>query len=835
MRIQYDRLPGAGFPTDEEIFVGFGEGIGPDTGGRMRGALLGEEYMGIMKQSFEGGRDPREREYYNRDIQSHTETIEGQRESIEERMRRYMGANPNAKNAPSRSKMISTDEYLRPILEEMRRKRDQDERGMNPRKEFAKGGPVYAFGGGLMLPQGGTTGRGTNRTGFTTYDLERWEQFPDMRTNVKGQEGWIHEEEDARPISARFRGKLPRTQMGGKKVEPTFMESMSEPDASDMLNPLSIFRKPAGTIIGNLTKRFKDIPGIGPIRDARAGVTRGLKGRAAGRAGAKGYEAAEEAGRRSFDSDVRAAAKPGSTADKIVDEGLSGLYSSPAHGLRRAGGAVGAFSDKSMIDFGMQHGRPMVTMQMPNGKKMLFYQSAGGTDGKEVGQWFAIGGAGKHAGEGGDWFIKGSIPEVSAGYGDKNVQQAMEFLNKRWVSTDTDQPVRWAFDRQLAPTGGVPLSSGRGTLETKAGGASEELFQGSPWEGHVRGRGVAEGGAGRGRWHSPEFKDYIETAEGKKGLLGMSESAYGKAFPEIQSRGDQILNWLHKNAALHQAGAKVDISKWKHFGDNFEEIFDNLSSAYAKPDFPMPGNTPLNIPKIMGPVLTPEGTTAGYLQGFAKGGGVDSVPAMLTPGEFVVRKAAVDAVGVGALQNINRMGFNAGGMVPEYLQFGGFPEPAFAARGIGYGVTEPAFATRGGGQTAGVGIDSGVIVSAIQQLQSTVSTEIQDLTAAMTTQQGQQGQVDLSPITALNNTLTGLTQWEGFNVFSEAVKMLGGIGPFQVEVPGGINVNLGSFEAALISQISTIVTNAVRQALADQPKTPVADNNSADGKFNNNV
>jgi hypothetical protein len=222
-------------------------------------------------------------------------------------------------------------------------------------------------------------------------------------------------------------------------------------------------------------------------------------------------------------------------------------------------------------------------------------------------------------------------------------------------------------------------------------------------------------------------------------------------------------------------------------------------------------------------------------KGFNKGGGVDSVPAMLTPGEFVVRKAAVDAVGVGALQNINRMGFNAGGMVPEYLQFGGFPEPAFAARGIGYGVTEPAFATRGGGQTAGVGIDSGVIVSAIQQLQSTVSTEIQDLTAAMTTQQGQQGQVDLSPITALNNTLTGLTQWEGFNVFSEAVKMLGGIGPFQVEVPGGINVNLGSFEAALISQISTIVTNAVRQALADQPKTPVADNNSADGKFNNNV
>ena len=55
-------------------------------------------------------------------------------------------------------------------------------------------------------------------------------------------------------------------------------------------------------------------------------------------------------------------------------------------------------------------------------------------------------------------------------------------------------------------------------------------------------------------------------------------------------------------------------------------------------------------------------------RGYAKGGfvslfntggpamGTDTVPAMLTPGEFVVRKAAVDAVGIETLKSINSMG-----------------------------------------------------------------------------------------------------------------------------------------------------------------------------------
>ena len=55
--------------------------------------------------------------------------------------------------------------------------------------------------------------------------------------------------------------------------------------------------------------------------------------------------------------------------------------------------------------------------------------------------------------------------------------------------------------------------------------------------------------------------------------------------------------------------------------------------------------------------------------GFAFGGTVpgsgsgDTVPAWLTPGEFVVRKSAVQAVGVDALQELNARGYATGGLV----------------------------------------------------------------------------------------------------------------------------------------------------------------------------
>lgn len=61
-------------------------------------------------------------------------------------------------------------------------------------------------------------------------------------------------------------------------------------------------------------------------------------------------------------------------------------------------------------------------------------------------------------------------------------------------------------------------------------------------------------------------------------------------------------------------------------------------------------------------------------QHFASGGPVDSVPAMLAPGEFVMRKAAVDKIGVGQLRHMNAGGEVTGtspaheGISPEVAQ-----------------------------------------------------------------------------------------------------------------------------------------------------------------------
>ena len=57
------------------------------------------------------------------------------------------------------------------------------------------------------------------------------------------------------------------------------------------------------------------------------------------------------------------------------------------------------------------------------------------------------------------------------------------------------------------------------------------------------------------------------------------------------------------------------------------------------------------------------------VQGFNKGGKVDTVPAMLTPGEFVMRKEAVQRHGVGFMKRINH--FNDGGHVVGHGDGGG--------------------------------------------------------------------------------------------------------------------------------------------------------------------
>jgi len=70
---------------------------------------------------------------------------------------------------------------------------------------------------------------------------------------------------------------------------------------------------------------------------------------------------------------------------------------------------------------------------------------------------------------------------------------------------------------------------------------------------------------------------------------------------------------------------------------------------------------------------------------FASGGMVpgsgnrDTVPAMLTPGEFVIRKKAVESIGVDKLAALNR---NGGGAVPQYFNSGGLVQKFAGGGGV---------------------------------------------------------------------------------------------------------------------------------------------------------
>lgn len=100
----------------------------------------------------------------------------------------------------------------------------------------------------------------------------------------------------------------------------------------------------------------------------------------------------------------------------------------------------------------------------------------------------------------------------------------------------------------------------------------------------------------------------------------------------------------------------------------YQEVWADMNPAYvAVSDFVQWANSQ----RIVIPVSTTQGYAGGGLvQSFASGGHVrgagtatsDSIPARLSNGEYVIKKSAVDNIGISALHAINNMkGFASGG------------------------------------------------------------------------------------------------------------------------------------------------------------------------------
>ena len=148
--------------------------------------------------------------------------------------------------------------------------------------------------------------------------------------------------------------------------------------------------------------------------------------------------------------------------------------------------------------------------------------------------------------------------------------------------------------------------------------------------------------------------------------------------------GSKAATMLRQYAAASKAGPQHP------FDDEYDKIKDNfvlvksglegLMNAYYNPQvfadiaaFEAASN---NLGQFQRRFVATTRAALPEVQGLASGGSVDSVPAMLTPGEFVMSTAAVKKHGTGFMKQVNRgkvPGFARGGSVAgvQYRQNGG--------------------------------------------------------------------------------------------------------------------------------------------------------------------
>lgn len=163
----------------------------------------------------------------------------------------------------------------------------------------------------------------------------------------------------------------------------------------------------------------------------------------------------------------------------------------------------------------------------------------------------------------------------------------------------------------------------------------------------------------------------------RSAITGEIKEGTGKNIKQELIFRDAIRMGLDPEIAKQLATATTKEEKLIQANEDLAIQINNLSNVMAQSAAIIAGNPAGISDPAIGRSL------GGPVQYRANGGsifqpkGTDTVPAMLTPGEFVIRKSAVDNVGVGALQAINDgagvvPGFAKGGVV--YLDKGGSAE-----------------------------------------------------------------------------------------------------------------------------------------------------------------
>ena len=178
------------------------------------------------------------------------------------------------------------------------------------------------------------------------------------------------------------------------------------------------------------------------------------------------------------------------------------------------------------------------------------------------------------------------------------------------------------------------------------------------------------------------FMDVIQYPDGKGKLVGMPEETL---YP-ILNASDAAKATSAKKTAAHQKflqdndliGPDGKVKGYSYFDGKIKvdgKTKDAVLSKGAVRKFSGGGVVPYSNSFILGTGHNVIDTAPENIMGYNKGGKVpgsgngDTVPAMLTPGEFVMSKGAVNMIGADKLMAMNKAG--GGTNVPKMMKFAG--------------------------------------------------------------------------------------------------------------------------------------------------------------------
>lgn len=213
---------------------------------------------------------------------------------------------------------------------------------------------------------------------------------------------------------------------------------------------------------------------------------------------------------------------------QFFTEGAGSAYNVLAKGIYMEGDGLG------------KGHRPYVVLDLGGGRKLMFYQSSKGTRGKVIGTWYPFFGIGN-----GGYVLKGELDHMEVGYGNPEIKQAMEWLNKTYqLVVNTPDGKKHLPDEEVernAPEFWATRNIVRTHSKLAYGKAFfSKVVMGSKDPEHIRGLHNHIGNILTGLGFKYEHKDYTPSAPPEVPQPDSSQPGQGGALTLIGRAGGQL-------------------------------------------------------------------------------------------------------------------------------------------------------------------------------------------------------------------------------------------------------------------------------------------------------